>query len=132
MLLFNYKILEGGEQMLKKLLTVFSMLSLVFLLSGEFSDYSVSASAEHNHSATNDSDHTLTSTRSRTISVYRLYQLTDTIPATINYNQRGWSGTLRRQSIQRDPGGQPVYIVHYSGTVSCHGTCVLPSTHLLD
>ncbi|QTD40474.1 hypothetical protein [Sporosarcina sp. Te-1] len=60
---------------------------------------------------------------SMTVSETRIYGLNDSIPNSIPYDRAGWKGTLYK-TIQQSTGD--MYIVRYSGTVYCSGSCALP------
>ncbi|MDV2581652.1 hypothetical protein [Alkalibacillus haloalkaliphilus] len=63
--------------------------------------------------------------QSRVVDVTETYPLGTVPDPTINYSQNGWTGTLSLQNYQ-STGTQ--ILAHYRGTVSCIGTCPIPTT----
>jgi hypothetical protein len=66
-----------------------------------------------------------TASYSKTVTETKYYLKTQSIPSSISYNVGGWSGKLYRQGSPVDAGD--VWIVTFSGTVTCSGPCSLPT-----
>lgn len=120
--------------MLKQRFLMVSILSIVFLFLSEFTDSSVFAFDAPVYPEQEEINFGPQSSRTRTVTERVLYGSRATIPASRSYNKLGWVGTLYRTSIAnvRHSDGSISFLVTYRGTVSCSGTCALPTSILID